>query len=222
MYYKIPYGKAFFSISKTSGFQYAQLVYDDYDNHVYNISRNDIVGRSLVQLFEDTNRSVRMIHENQKTFLSLTRELEKIDEEDYTPEDLLKQLNYLDKEIVTACNLPDFEVNESPNFSHMRFNLKDGARVLFNFNENIGFTSLHVQYEQGYSFTLVRNQLIYKTIDEHDKTIKQQLRKTAESRENLAHIIHLIFRENSMSDSQELLETLKKYDPIICCLCSIV
>lgn len=221
MYYKIPYGKAFLSISKTDGFQFAQLVYDDYDNHVYNISRDDIVGKSLVQLFEDTNKTIEKIFENRKTFSKLTKDLVKLENEAYTPEDLIIALNQIDKELVHACSMPKINVCEQPKSYHMRFKLKDGASILFNLNEKIGFTSLHVEYEDGYTYTLVRNQLICSPINDPAQLIKMRLKITAKKREDFLNIVYDIFKENPASDFQELLATLKKCDPLVCSLCNI-
>lgn len=221
-YFDIPDGKAMFSFNSHNLFDYVQLVYFDFDGHVFNLTRGEIIGKSTARLYKEFAHAKSIALDSRKNLLKLATTIIQDPESPYTPNDLLSVLNSTDKEIVRICSLPVVEGSSKyVDTCHMRFKLPNGGIILFNLNQGIGFTSLHVKYTDGYTYDLVRSQLFYKSEAEVDKEADEVLNKTAMKREDFKHIINLVSESNTPETVALLVDTLKDGDPCICNLCDI-
>lgn len=216
--YKIPSGHVSISISKENGFEYAQVVYSDF---VFFLSRSDIIGKSVSELWTENIGIIEKVRENQKTLALIVNSVLANDDKVYMPIDLINVLNQLDPEIVELCKLPVVKCEKSYNTTKMDFKLIPDGHVSFFFDKDSGLKSLQAKYDDGYIFSLNRDQLIEKEIPKINREIGISLERTEENRKTLANIMSFIFEENSKNDANELLNSLLRNDPAICKICDI-
>lgn len=216
--YKIAHGRANFSITKASGFQSVHIIYDDF---VYFISRTDILGKDSSTLWDESLHFLESVMENRKIVSKIVNSISPIENGSYTPKNLIDTLNALDPEIVAICRLPAVGDGISCETTCMNFNLDSDGHVSFYIDKDVGLKSVRILYDDGYVFSINREQIIGKDIPQIHKEISSAVEKTAENRKTLANLLHNVFEENPKSDAKELLDLFLQSDPEVCTVCGI-
>ena len=99
--FNIPHGTLAIDISSSQGFRGLQLIYDD---HVYSITRAELIGKTREELLKEIEFKLKKTEEYRDTFTRVLKSVESENSEsDYSA--LIEELKRIDPEICKLCGI---------------------------------------------------------------------------------------------------------------------
>ena len=99
--FNIPHGTLSLDISSSQGFRGLQLIYDD---HVYTLSRAELIGKTREELLKEIDFKLKKTEEYRDTFSRVLKSVKSENgEDDYNA--LIEELKSIDPELCKLCGI---------------------------------------------------------------------------------------------------------------------